>query len=72
MHRESLTRPAPALVISTIFILDIETLRTDFVVDLVAAVHLDVRVYNCHHLLMNKIKSVKSSSTKKKDITKLL
>lgn len=47
---QSLTRPAPALVVSTIFILDIETPRADFIMDLVVAIYFDMRVHNGHHL----------------------
>ena len=47
---QSLTRPAPALIVSTIFILDVETPRTYFIMDLVVAVYFDMRVHNGHHL----------------------
>ena len=46
----SLTGPTPALVVSAIFVLDVEALGTDLRVDPVVAVHLDVRVHNRHHL----------------------
>ena len=46
----SFTRPAPAFIIPIIFVFDVEVLGTDLVVDFVAAVYFDVRVYYCHHL----------------------
>lgn len=50
ISRQSLTRPAPALIVSTIFILDVETPRADFIMDLVVAVYFDMRIHNGHHL----------------------
>ena len=46
----SLTGPAPALVVSAVFALDVEALGADLRVDLVLAVYLDVRVHDGHHL----------------------
>lgn len=46
----SLTRPAPALVVSTIFIFHIETPRADFIMDLVVAVYFDMRIHYGYHL----------------------
>lgn len=48
----SLTRPAPALIVSAIFAFDVEAFGADLIVDLVAAVHLDVGVHNGHHLMV--------------------
>ena len=45
-----LTGPAPALVVSAVFVLDVEALGADLRVDLVLAVYLDVRVHDGHHL----------------------
>lgn len=46
----SLTRPAPAFIVATIFILDIETQSADFIMDLVVAVYFNVGVHNSNHL----------------------
>lgn len=48
-----LTWPAPALIISAVFVLDIQISRADFIVELVGAFHFDMRVHNGHHLLKN-------------------
>lgn len=53
----SLTRPAPSLEVATIFILDVQIPRLDFVMDPVAAVYLDMRVHNGHKLCMNQKKN---------------
>lgn len=46
----ALTWPAPSLVVSAIFVFDVEGFGSYLVMDLVAAVHFNMRVYDGHHL----------------------
>lgn len=44
------TWPAPAFVVCSVFVLDIQVLRANFIVNPVPTVHFNMRVYNGDHL----------------------
>lgn len=46
----TLTWPAPALIVSAIFAFDVKVFSSYFIMDLVVAIHFDMRVYDGHHL----------------------